>query len=513
MSMNRRTGRWLLLSVALPLLFAAGTGGGRAEPAEPLAAAARPNVVLILTDDQDLDLGSLQYMPLLRALVGDAGTTFSSHFVSLSLCCPSRATILRGQYAHNHQVFSNIVADGSYVKFHALGREGSTVATALHDAGYRTALLGKYLNRYPTSSPAVTVPPGWDEWDVPVAGGAYRGSSYVLNQNGALLRFGADPASYLTDVLAARARKFIRDSAAAGAPFFVYFAPYAPHVPAQPAARHAQLFKNLRAPRTPSFDEADVSDKPERVRRLAPLSPEEIAALDELYRNRIRSLQSVDEAIGALVEELRAAGQLDNTYLLFTSDNGFHMGQHRLRPAKYTAYESDIRVPLVVRGPGVPARRVVSALTSSVDLAPTIAELAGTALHHPADGRSLVRLLHGEPVPAGWRKVIFLEQFESAEPATGESGILEPADPANAKAGAKIFRHLGLRSAGFKYIASMPPFEEYYDLAADPDEMDNRAPRLPAAYRGRLSALARAFSSCAGKSCRDLESRPLPLRP
>lgn len=502
--MKRPSRLWIAVLGAVALFFS-GTPGGRAQPV-------RPNLILILTDDQDLTLGSLDYMPRLRALVGDAGTTFSHHFVSLSLCCPSRATLLRGQYAHNHKVYSNIPADGGYSTFFDRGHEGSTIATALQGAGYRTALMGKYLNRYPASAGQTHVPPGWDEWDVPVAGGAYSGANYVLNQNGNLVRYGADAASYLTDVIAGRARRFVQESVGAGKPFFLYFAPYAPHVPARPAPRHAALFKNVRAPRTPSFDEADVRDKPDKIRRLAPLSAAEIASLDELYRNRIRSLQAVDEAIGALVEELRVLGELDRTYLIFTSDNGFHMGQHRQRPAKYTPYENDIRVPLLVRGPGVPAGRVVSAFTSSIDLAPTFADLGKTTLRHTVDGRSLVQLLHGGAVPANWRRVVFLEQFQSAEDAAGESGILEPSDPAHAATGAAIFRHVGLRTASYKYVESTPRFEEYYNLVADPDEKENRIGSVSPTYRRRLSALAQAFSRCAGATCRSLESQPLPAR-
>ena len=350
---------------------------------------------------------------------------------------------------------------------------------------------------------------------MPVAGGAYGGSNYVLNENGALLRYGADPAYYLTDVLAARARRFVRESAAAGTSRSSSTSLLSPRTePARPAARHARLFRQLKAPRTPSFDEEDVSDKPARMRNLAPLSPAEIEALDELYRKPPALAPGGgrgDRRSGRGRSAPRGSSTTPTSCSPRTTASTWGStgcGRRSTPPTR-----ADVRVPLLVRGPGVPARRVVPALTSSIDLAPTIAELADTELHHTADGRSLVRLLHGAPTPAGWRKVVFLEQFESVEPATGESGVLEPSDPAHAAAGATIFRHLGLRGPGFKYIASSPRFEEYYDLAADPDETDNRIDRLPEAYRGRLAALAQKLSRCAGAGCRQLESAALPAPP
>ena len=462
-------------------------------------ASARPNFVIVLTDDQDLMLGSLDFMPRTRELIGDQGITFTHHFVPLSLCCPSRATILTGLHAHNHKVYTNFPPDGGFERFEERGHEERNLATALHDAGYRTALIGKYLNGYPRREDMTHVPPGWDEWVSPVQGSPYAAYRYTLNVNGKLVKHASKPEDYITDVLAKHATEFVRDAAEGDQPFFLYLATFAPHKPATPARRHAGLFPGLQAPRTPSFNEANVRDKPARLRALRRLRPHHIATIDALYRKQMLSLQAVDEAVAALVEALRETGQLDNTYFVFTSDNGFHMGQHRMEPGKYTAYESDVRVPFLVRGPGVPAGVTVSALTSSVDLAPTFAELAGTRLRNEPDGRSLVPLLQGR-TPGDWRKVILLEQFEypPAPPKEGQTPFPYPA-------------HLGLRTDRYKYVEYGKGGErELYDLRSDPDELVNLRDRSSKTWLSRLSALAKALGSCAGESCRQIESQPVP---
>jgi len=384
--------RWKLA----PLLLLALLAGGAA----PVV---RPNIIVILTDDQDLTLGSLDYMPRTRNLIARQGMTFSNYFVPLSLCCPSRSTILTGLYPHNHKVYTNFPPDGGYERFDERGLEEETLATALHSAGYRTALIGKYLNGYPGDRPASWVPPGWDEWASPVAGSPYAAYRFTLNENGKTVKYGSTTEDYMTDVLAGKATAFVRSAAGSGQPFFLFLATYAPHKPSTPAKRHAGLFPDLKAPRTPSFNEADVGDKPDRIRRMPRLTPAQIGTIDTLYRKQMLSLQAVDEAVAGLVKALQETGQLANTYIVFTSDNGFHMGQHRLEPGKYTPYETDVHVPLLVRGPGVAAGSRTGALAVSVDLAPTLAGLAGVKLPIDADGRSLVPLLRGQ-TPEGWRQ-------------------------------------------------------------------------------------------------------------
>jgi N-acetylglucosamine-6-sulfatase len=502
---------FLRRSIFLVLLafFAAVTPASVAAPAEP----PQPNIVFVLTDDQELTLGSLDFMPRTQALIAAQGTTFASHFVPLSLCCPSRSTILTGQYPHNHRVYTNFPPDGGYERFDELGHEATTVATALHAAGYRTALFGKYLNDYPGAEDPSHVPAGWDEWASPVAGSPYASYHYTLNENGKKVKYGGTAADYMTDVLSGKATDFVRRTAATGQPFFLYLATYAPHRPSTPARRHANLFPGLQAPRTPSFNESNVTDKPARIRAMPRLKAGQIAAIDALYRKQRQALQGVDEAVAALVQALQDTGQLANTYVVFTSDNGFHMGQHRLEPGKYTPYETDVHVPLLIRGPGVPVGATVTSLTASVDLAPTFAELAGTVLPLAPDGRSLVQLLRGQ-TPAGWRQGILLEQFAfpPAPPSAGDS-VIEPADPQDEKAVTTYPAHVGLRTADYKFVEYDTGESEVYDLHADPDETTNLRNRLPLTWLNSLSGIVHGLAQCVGATCRQLEAQSVPPLP
>jgi N-acetylglucosamine-6-sulfatase len=512
-----------LLPLALVALAVLGTvvamlrGGPGGGPASH-----RPNIVFILTDDLDIDLGSLEYMPAVRRLIGAQGTTFSHFYVPVSLCCPSRSTILLGQFVHNHQVYGNDPPAGGFFKFQELHHDRGTIATALRAAGYRTALLGKYLNGYPDPSNRAYVPPGWDEWAVPSDDNAYAGTNYELNVDGRLERHGERPEDYLTDVLAGRAVDFVRWSRE---PFFLYLAPYGPHKPAIPAPRHAALFAGLRAPRTPAWDEADVSDKPSPYRDAPPLTPENVDYLDRLYRRRIQTLQSVDEMVSRVVAALAESGRLDDTYVIFTSDNGFHMGQHRLLASKYTAFEEDVHVPFLLRGPRVPVGRTVDALAETVDLAPTFAEIADARLPLAPDGRSLTPLWGPSP-PAAWRESVLIEQREipaaaagpeegesgTAPPRLGRRGVLEPPEPP-AVAGAKPNpAYVGLRTQRYKYVEYTDGERELYDLARDPHELDNLAGReaqADPALLARLAAVLARLRTCAGASCRAADSIPV----
>ena len=532
MSPNRRSLKGLsslalLMSMAL-LPGVPSLAGAPPECGQPLpaAATAKPNIVFILTDDQDLQLGSLNYMPNLKSLVADQGLTFQNGYVPLSLCCPSRTTILRGQFPHNHQIEGNSPPLGGFEKAYSLNVESATAATALHGAGYRTVLLGKYLNGYPDTAPANYIPPGWDEWYSPSAGNPYSEYNYTLNENGTPVSYGSTPTDYMVDVLSAKAQDFIRRTVAAGPqPFFIYLATYAPHQPATPAPRHASLFPTVQAPRLPSFNEADVSDKPAYIQAMPLLTAQQIAQVDELYRQRIRSLQSVDEAIAALVSTLQSVGQLDNTYIFFTSDNAFHLGEKRMSAGKYTPYETDIRVPFMVRGPGVPKGGTMAHMTTEVDLAATWAEIAGASLPEVTDGRSLVPLLGANP-PAGssWRQAVLLEQFVSGNPLADPgfarlwsqgtySGILEPPDPQDIAEAAKPWpAHFGYTTGTYKYVEYDTGEKELYILPNDPDEVSNKAALANPVVMNTCSLYLSALKACAGDGCRSAESiAPPPL--
>jgi len=382
-----------------------------------MTAAARPNVVLILLDDLNAQL--LGQLPALQALIGEQGVAFTNFFVTTPLCGPSRATFLRGQYAHNHGMLANTGREGGFQTFHRLGREESTVATWLQDAGYRTALVGKYLNGFPIGVDPRFIPPGWDEWFA-LAGIHPSYYGYELNENGTLVEYGTAAEDYITDVLAAKATDFVARASDDGRPFFLLVAPLTPHAPAPPAPRHAEALGDARAPHLPSYNEVDVDDKPSWLRSVPQLTVDQMNQLDELYRQRLRSLLAVDEMVASLFDTLQQKQTLENSYVFFASDNGSFAGEHRLGIGKEAAYEEAIRVPLLVRGPGIPARRKVPDLCLNVDLAPTIAELAGVRVPDFVDGRSLMpQLLGWRPTPT--RQMFLVELFAPARRAPRQS--------------------------------------------------------------------------------------------
>ena len=323
----------------------------------------------------------------------------------------------------------------------------------------------------------------------PVDVEAYKGFNYRMNENGRIVSYGNRTQDYLTDVLARKAEDLLRRSS--GTPFFLYLTPYAPHHPATPAPRHDRLFAGAQVPRTPSFNEADVSDKPAP---RSPLAGSEIDDIDSLYRSRLQSMQAVDEMIARVVRVLEDSGRMGDTYIFFTSDNGFHMGQHRLRPQKATPYEEDVRVPLVVRGPGVPAGETLGGfLAGNVDLAPTLAELAEVETPHFVDGRSLAPLLRGErPAPGTWRQAFLLEQYS-------DEGLIAPS-PRSAQ---PVF--VGIRTLRYKYVEYWTGVREIYDLASDPYELSNFGGSASPDLIAELSSLLRSLSTCVGGACRASE--------
>lgn len=436
----------------------------------------RPNIIFILADD--LDARSIAFMPNLEALIREQGTSFTNYFVNVSLCCPSRSSILRGQYAHNHQVLTNRSPNGGYKRFRDLGHESSTVAVWLQAAGYRTALIGKYLNGYPDNDPT-HVPPGWDEWDA-VFNGHYI--SYEINENGRVVAYGTAEEEYETDVLSRKATAFIRQSAG-GPPFFIYLAPYAPHSPSRPARRHRDTFPGVTAPQPPSFNEADVSDKPAWVQALPLFGNSDIVDINARYRERLQSMLAVDEMIKSLIDTLAATHELDSTYIFFSSDNGYHIGEHRRKLTKNSAYDPDIHVPLIVRGPGVPLAQEVNELAINIDLAPTFAELAGATTPDFLDGRSLVPLLHNDPLPPGWPQAFIVEHWTN--PSDNDS----------------IPTFQAVRTNDYLYVEYITGERELYDRRADPDELQNLYDTADPALIAAQAATLDALRDCAGTNC------------
>jgi N-acetylglucosamine-6-sulfatase len=473
----------------------------------------RPNILFILTDDLDAKLGTLQYMPHLQQLMVSQGLSFNDFIIDTPLCCPSRSSFLRGQYVHNHQVYTNGPPLGGFDQFYQLNHETSTLATWLQQAGYHTALFGKYLNGYPDASNRGYIPPGWNDWFVPAKGSPYKEFNYTMNDNGKFEDHGQGQNDYMTDVLSQKADDYLRAAASDSHPFFLYLATYAPHEPATPAPRDANLFSDLKAPRTPSFNEADVSDKPPATRADPLLNSGQIANLDQLYRDRVRSMQSVDEMLARLINTLQQTGQLENTYIIFTSDNGYHLGQHRLMSGKGMPYEEDINVPFIIRGPNVQTNAVLDGyLTGNIDLAPTIAELAGVVPPSYVDGRSLVPLLSAQrPPQSDWRQGYLVEYFGAGEEEAANNSLaaygnlnplLEPPDLDQFLPVAATPNYLALRTPQYTYVEYQSGFRELYDLKQDPYELNNIFPTADPNLLAQLSAWLKALANCSAASCR-----------
>ncbi len=489
---RRLEGRTLVLCAALVASHCGGGGSSPSAPGPTPTPAPKPNIVFIVSDD--LDSQVMSFMPKVQSLLGSQGLTFTRHFVATSVCAPTRASFLTGQYAHNHGTISNNAPDGGFTRFLTDGREAQTIATWLKGAGYRTMLVGKYLNEYPGGN-ETHVPPGWDDWhsDFAAAGQQFSGDyyDYSLNDNHVVTRYGSGPQDYLTDVLARKAVEAVRTASAGGQPFFLYVAPPAPHTPALRPPRYLDRFGDQEAPRTPSWNEDDASDKPQWLREMDPFTDRDEKRIDQLYRDRLATLLAVDDLVEQVVQEVQAQGKLANTYIFFTSDNGFLLGPHRFRRGKEAPYEESIRVPLIVRGPGVPGGQV-DALTASIDFAPTFASLAGAPVPESVDGRSLVPLLRGGSAPADWRREILLEHWNRRDPDD------------NDRVSVGIPAFFGVRTADATYV-EYERFDdrEYYDLRIDPWELDNGYYKVASSVLQPLNARTAALKACRGASCRN----------
>jgi N-acetylglucosamine-6-sulfatase len=452
------------------------------EQRTPPAAAAggkRPNIVFVLTDDLALNL--VQYMPHVVQMQKD-GVTFANYFVTDSLCCPSRTSIFTGRFPHDSGIYRNTGADGGFLAFHSRHHEQVTFATALQAAGYRTAMLGKYLNGY---EPAKHQPePGWSLWAV--AGGAgYRSFNYALNEDGKVVRYGNQSSDYMTDVLSGIAVRFVKESA--GTPFMIEIATFAPHAPYVPAPRDAEALPGLMAPRTAAFNISHQDNEPAWLARHQPIAAPGMAKIDQDFRKRAQSVQAVDAMIGALQEAIAAVGETNNTYFVFSSDNGYHMGEFRLMPGKMTAYDTDIRVPLIMTGPGIPPGRTVEEIVENIDLHQTFTDLGGAVAAPNVDGRSLVPLLRGQPV-TDWRQAALIEHRGPVR------NVTDPDFP-DARSGNPP-TYEAMRGPAYLYVEYADGEKEYHDLATDPDEIHNTFPSLPDADKASLHAALSALANC-----------------
>lgn len=492
-----RAGIALLLAGALALI---GLLAGSAT--EPRAAAAdkRPNIVFILADDLSWDLINSRFTPNIARLQ-KRGETFSRYFVADSLCCPSRATIFTGLFPHDTKVETNIGPTGGYQRFQSEQLDQRTYAVAMRRRGYRASMLGKYLNGY--GDPAMTsatapIPPGWSDWHVSNSTGYFE-FNYLLNDNGTFNTYGSTPSDYGVDVLGSDARSFITRSK--GKPFVMEVATFAPHAPYTPAPRNAGDFPGLRAPRDASFDKNNTNP-PAWLGDRKPLTPRQLAVIDGSYRRRAQAMEAVDKLVGDVEAALAAEHLARNTYIVFSSDNGYHLGQHRLTRGKQTAFDTDIRVPLIVAGPGVPKGRTVPQVAQNVDLYPTFVQLAGGKDTRPVDGHSLVPLLHPQKRGPRWRTVALVEH----------KGLnRDPNDPdfEDGRRGGNPTTYEAIRLSGARLRSFRRPLNavyveykdaarelEYYDIRRDPTERHNIANRLTGAQRAQLHKVLVRLERC-----------------
>jgi arylsulfatase A-like enzyme len=495
-------GRISAVLVALTLVAAA--------PALGKAKAPRHNVVVIMTDDQDFR--SMGVMPKTVKLIGKRGTTFSHFFVSFSLCCPSRATYYTGQYAHNHGVKWNTFPQGGFYKF----KQDETFPVWLRRAGYWTIHIGKYLNQTDQNEGQHTqVPKGWDDYYGGVDPSTYSYYDFTINHNGTLKTYGHDPKDYSTDVYTGLAVSAIRKAAKKGKPFFLGLAPNAPHTvafesgatkegpPAVPPPRYASVFADTPLPRYPDFDEADISDKPAALSTIFPnpMTDEEISSLTDHYRGRMGSLLGVDDMVERVVKALKSNGVYADTDIVFTSDNGWMLGEHRLRDpltengrvsgVKYFPYEGSARVPLLMAGPDIPKGRTINGIAVNADLAETIQSITGARPKIAQDGRSLWPVLRKPSLLDG--RGILMETFEN---------------PRN------VSPYTAIRTERYLYSVQPNGEEQLIDYKVDPWELESKQhDPAYAAIKEKLAAKLVQLVDCKGAACQvDVGTLPEPGR-
>ena len=488
--------RWVLvvaLAATASSLASCGDGSGTADTTAPTSAD-QPNVVVIMTDDQTSE--SLRVMEQTQALLVDEGTTFANGIATFPLCCPARSQYLTGQYAHNNGVRDNTPPDGGYPALD----DDETLAVWLQRAGYSTAHVGKYLNAYTRPAQSV-VPPGWDHWFALFDPTATDYFDYDVNEDGRVTHRGTADADYQTDVLADEAVAQVHALADGEAPFYLHFWPAAPHTgtgpgsisfsPA-PAPRHLGAFADEPLPDLPAIGE-DIADKPAYVQGIEPdfrlgvveynllnrtdLTLEDLTS--EAYRRYLESLLAVDEAVGRLVEALDEEGVLEDTLIVFVSDNGWSFGEHRIPFAKVLPYENVVRVPFIVRGAGFAAGAVEDEQVGLLDLPATILAAAGAAPRLALDGR---------PLPGG----------PGATDAPPRALLLESPP----RGSGRIPHYDGVRTDRYTYVEYETGEIELYDRSVDPDQLENLGadPSL-ADTRAGLATLLDRLQGCAGTAC------------
>jgi N-acetylglucosamine-6-sulfatase len=423
-----------IIVLAALLLFLAGCDNPSTRP----AADSRPNFLIIVSDDQRYD--HMEYMPLTRALIFDQGVTFDHAYATTPQCCPSRSSILTGMYAHNHGVLTN-----------AMKLEQTTLPQRLQEAGYTTGLVGKYLNSYPVKrDPPLPEFDTWVSFDSGPDHALYFDPEFYIGATK------SEQEGYQTYLLRDYALEFLDEAAKRDKPFFLLFTPYAPHSPSIPAPEDTNLYSDLPPAHSPNINEEDVSDKPAWLQEKPLLTEEEIAKFDSNYRNQIRTLAALDRSIEALIQKLEDEGMLENTVIIFMSDNGHGRGEHRLPGGKVYPYEEMIHVPMAMRyTPLIDDPYIESAIVANIDIAPTLYALAGIPIPTDVDGASLVSLLQGDE---DWRDKILIEAWP--------------------KPGQDSPPYLAVRTARYLYVETRGDRSELYDMESDPFQLENQIDNL-----------------------------------
>lgn len=504
-------------ALAALVLAALGTTSATAGPVSPVGASSvdtavedgstQPNIVLITTDDQTLR--DFEHMPKTNRLLGERGVTFRNALAPHPLCCPARAQILTGQYAQNNGVRTNLPPYGGY---DALNDPANVLPAWVQAAGYHTVFMGKFLNGYGYGvgdiDPALDIPAGWDDWN-----GAYQNSydykDFSLNQNGTVVPY---TGTVQADVYASLAEQKLGELAG-DQPFFLWQSQLAPHgqykggrwVSPTASRRNTGTFAEepLYSLSSPSYNEADVSDKPTAVSELPRLGEAAKSRLIERNRGRLDSLQDVDDAVASLVRTLKQVGEYDDTLILFTSDNGFLMGEHRY-VGKVFPYEESVRVPMLVAGPGIPAGVVRRQTVTLVDLAPTILDAADAEPGRVVDGISMLPATRSADAP-GWDTVLL-----QAGPAGGDPGDVELPEPTQEVIEDTNWLYRGVRTDRYTY-ARYPGTgeEELYDRKVDPWQLDNVAGHPSyARVRRELAERTDVLGKCAGDCFRTWDAEP-----
>jgi N-acetylglucosamine-6-sulfatase len=502
----------------------------------------RPNILVVMTDD--MAATDVAVMPHVRHLLAARGTTFADAVDSFPLCCPARATFITGQYAHNHGVGGNFYPYGWYGMKH----RKNILPAWLQKAGYRTALIGKWLNGYGARDAHGEVPTGFNIWRGLLDVSAYDYFNFEMNRNGKLKTWGdadfarklvefanvevtpIDPSNAFATVIAKRdevfgpapysywgthnrhdyspdvtgriTQRLVRAQQDSRKPFFIWWAPAAPHREdvattlmgrpgrdPRPAPRYAGESSHFTLPRPPSFNEADFSDKPSNMRNAAPsLTDAQIAQLQLDYEGRDGSLQAVDDHVAKLIHTLRATNQLKDTMIVFVSDNGWLQGEHRIPGDKFLPYEESLRVPFIVRGPGVPAGKVVHGQVSNIDFAPTLVDAAKARAGRTADGVSLLPTIRHRKRPP--HRAYEIE-------------ALAPLFAGNVPVNAWDRPYTGVRTNRYTYVVWTETGEkELYDRRKDPYELNNLADDPAyASVRAHLAAKLSKLAHCKGAAC------------